>query len=309
MAKPAQYALKLRLHGPGVRPGAIAVPDLLRICEATQKAVNRQAEALLGGDSLRPGPPSREVAEECMLELVGVGKGSTVLPFRFVQPQRLLPGSLGLGERAVRRIGETVQALAGRTPLAVREPGVLDSLSAMTQVLDGAQAIEWIVPARRGQKRITAILNTDLGDRIHAYGGEPVAQSTTVEGTLEMADFKIAERRCRIRPALGTPVTCSFDPGQAEMIQHALRKRVRASGQGKMDPETQRVSELALDSLVFLDSYRNGGAAFFQSQTLEQLAATQGVGPLADPGVLAGGWPEDEDLDGFLDEIYSERRL
>jgi hypothetical protein len=38
------------------RAGAISVPDLVRICHATQDAVNRQAEAMCGGQSLRPGP-------------------------------------------------------------------------------------------------------------------------------------------------------------------------------------------------------------------------------------------------------------
>ncbi len=50
-----------------------------------------------------------------------------------------------------------------------------------------------------------------------------------------------------------------------------------------------------------------GEMAFFNSKSLEELAREQGVGPLAGPEVLAGGWPEDEDLDGFLEEIYAER--
>src|SRR5262245_57760361 len=85
--KREKYVLKLRVEGPGVRSGAITVPDLLRICQAAQDAVNRQAEAMVGGQSLRPGPKTTEVYQECTLELVGIKSGSTVLPFRFAKPQ------------------------------------------------------------------------------------------------------------------------------------------------------------------------------------------------------------------------------
>jgi hypothetical protein len=81
MAKRTQPLLKLKIDGPGVRRGAIPVPDLIRICQATQDAVNRQAEAMRGGQSLRPGPKSKITYEECTLELTGIEKGSTVLPF------------------------------------------------------------------------------------------------------------------------------------------------------------------------------------------------------------------------------------
>ena len=79
--KHTQPLLKLRIEGPGVRSGAISVPDLVRICQATQDAVSRQAEAMRGGQSLRPGPKSSVVYQECTLELTGIKKGSTVLPF------------------------------------------------------------------------------------------------------------------------------------------------------------------------------------------------------------------------------------
>src|ERR1700756_4506656 len=91
MAKRTKPLFKLRIEGPGVRSGAIAVPDLVRICQAAQDAVNRQAEAMRGGQSLRPGPKSAVVYQECTLELTGIKKGSTVLPFRLAKPQQHLP--------------------------------------------------------------------------------------------------------------------------------------------------------------------------------------------------------------------------
>ncbi len=46
---------------------------------------------------------------------------------------------------------------------------------------------------------------------------------------------------------------------------------------------------------------------FFSSPTIEELAEAQGVKPLADPTILQGGWPEDEDVDEFLEYTYRNR--
>jgi hypothetical protein len=50
-------------------------------------------------------------------------------------------------------------------------------------------------------------------------------------------------------------------------------------------------------------------ASRLAGSSLEQLAAEQGVKPLSDPRVLIGGWPKDDDLDEFLEEVYRTRSL
>jgi len=47
--------------------------------------------------------------------------------------------------------------------------------------------------------------------------------------------------------------------------------------------------------------------SFFQSRTLRELAMEQGVGPVKDISVFAGGFPENEDIDELLEEIYRLR--
>lgn len=46
---------------------------------------------------------------------------------------------------------------------------------------------------------------------------------------------------------------------------------------------------------------------FFAGKSLTELAREQGVGPVEDISVFAGGIPEDEDVDEMLDEIYRLR--
>jgi hypothetical protein len=47
--------------------------------------------------------------------------------------------------------------------------------------------------------------------------------------------------------------------------------------------------------------------SFFEGKTLQELAQAQGAGPVKDISVFAGGFPEGEDLDGLLEEIYRLR--
>jgi hypothetical protein len=51
------------------------------------------------------------------------------------------------------------------------------------------------------------------------------------------------------------------------------------------------------------------GRTFWESASLRQLAAEQGVGPIRDIHELAGGfWPEDEGPDDFINWLRDERR-
>ncbi len=47
--------------------------------------------------------------------------------------------------------------------------------------------------------------------------------------------------------------------------------------------------------------------SFFQPKALQELAQEQGVRPVKDVSVFAGGIPEDEDIDEMLEEIYRMR--
>jgi hypothetical protein len=50
-----------------------------------------------------------------------------------------------------------------------------------------------------------------------------------------------------------------------------------------------------------------GDRSFFEGKSLQELAQSQGVGPVKDIAVFTGGFPEGEDLDELLEEIYRLR--
>ena len=310
MAKRTKPLFKLRIEGPGVRSGAISVPDLIRICQAAQDAVNRQAEAMQGGQSLRPGPKSAVVYQECTLELTGIQKGSTILPFALAKSQQTLPEIATFGHDAVLEVATAVKQI-GSTSRRRKNPhfeaGLLDSLRKMGEVLDrDVTKIEWIVPGN-GHRPVKAVFDRRVRDRVLERIQLPTTRPETIEGILEMADFKEQDHKCRIHPPLGQPILCTFTPEQEQEVYDALRKPVRISGTATINPNSEKIESIAIGKIGIVEQLLVGARDFHSGRTLQQLADAQGVQPLVNPKVLSGGFPDDEDVDEFLEEIYSSR--
>lgn len=302
--------LKLRIQGPGVRSGSIPVPDLVRICQAAQDAVNRQAEAMRGGRSLRSGPATAVVQEECTLELTGIQKGSTILPFSLVKPQVPLPNMMSFGHEVVREVASAVKSLGARQTQKNMsfEAGLLISLRDMGEVLNkDVTKIEWIVPGN-GRPALRATFDKKVRERVIERIKAPTTKEETVEGVLEMADFRAQDHKCRILPPIGQPIVCTFVHSQEDDIHNALRKPVRVNGIATINPNSGKIDSIALRDLTIIEELRVGAKDFILGKSLQQLADAQGVEPLANPKLLLGGWPIEDDLDSFLEDIYSSRK-
>jgi len=316
VSKHPKYVLKVKVEGPGVRRKSITIPDLLKICDAVQAAVHRQAEAAErpASQTLRPGPITASAHEECTLELFGLTGGSTGLLFRLAKSQQPLPmpGSTTFGIEVVKTIAETVKELghkkkAGR--IAETDPGVLNSLKQLGDVLDKKTIshISLTVPRQNGTPQIKAAFTRTVREHIAERIKTPTERQLSIEGKLEMADFKELGKVCRVHPPVGLSLQCTFDPDKEELVYAALRRPVRLSGVAKIDPNTGKPDELRIQDIEILDELLLGAKDFFASPSLEQLAQAQGVKPLTNPSCLIGGWPEEEDVDQFLRETYQSR--
>jgi hypothetical protein len=89
-----KYALKVKVEGPGVHRKSIAVPNLLKICDALQSAVHRQAEAMERplASTLRRGPITASAQQECTLELTGITGGKHGTDFQALKTSAALAG-------------------------------------------------------------------------------------------------------------------------------------------------------------------------------------------------------------------------
>lgn len=157
MRKTKLPLLEIKISGPGVKPGRIALGVLFKICNEAQQAVNRQAQAI---ESKLTGKPLTEAAtRECRLELIGLRKGSTILRFSPASKNgSLLPKTELLGAEAVREVARTLRAVSRRQGKWVPpDPRVLDALEDLGSIFEeGVDKLEWIAPASARRKRTTA---------------------------------------------------------------------------------------------------------------------------------------------------------
>jgi hypothetical protein len=102
-------------------------------------------------------------------------------------------------------------------------------------------------------------------------------------------------------------LVCTFTPEQEQEIQDALRKPVSITGKATINPNNGKVETIAIQSLGITEHLLIGAKEFHSGRSLQQLAEAQAVEPLNNPKVLIGGWPEGEDVDEFVEDIYSSR--
>jgi len=78
-------------------------------------------------------------------------------------------------------------------------------------------------------------------------------------------------------------------------------------GTATINPNSGKVESIDIRKIEIIEELLIGEKDFHLGRTIEQLAEAQGVEPLRNPRVLVGGWPEVEDIDLFLEDIYSSR--
>lgn len=305
----AELVLKLRLDGPGLKTGRVPIPDLIRICEEAQNAVNKQAEALRSRKTIHPGPTSYSIQEECTLELVAIrGNSPTTLEFDLQHPQRTMHFREEFGAKVVRKVASTLSGLRRKTANNV-DPGVLLSVYSLSGVIStsGINRIYWITQRGNGRKRwVSVAITQTVRERAAKRLSSPRKASVEVDGVLEMADFKREDYKCRIDPPIGPPVMCTFDPSRADEVQHLLRRYVHVRGDGVIHPYTDKIDSLHVEELMPLEPMALSDRSFFAKASIPELMAD--VKPIDDLSVFRGVAPDDEDIDAMLKIIYKSRK-
>lgn len=313
-SKPGKKAiLTLRVKGPGVRSGRISIPDLIRICSEAQNSLNRQAESIEGFKTMHPGPVKDLIRNECTLDLVHIGKGSTTLSFVPAAPQERFnfPNQKTFASDVIEQLAQTIKKLGNEKCKSLDvDEGVLQGIYGLGGITEGRRIneIEWISPKEGGHKRVAAKINKVVRERVAARLSSPRKQTAQIDGMLDMADFKPNDLRCRIDPAIGSPVLCTFEERYASLVQSLLREPVRVIGEGTFQPYTQRLESLHIRTIERLPSLSLGEGNYYSESSFAELAASQKIKPIKNALELGGGFPSDENIDQFLEEIYKARK-
>ncbi len=231
------------------------------------------------------------------------------MPFVIAKPQMVLSEVFTIGIEAIIEVASAVESLSNgnRKPI---DPGVLASLEELGSVFDrkAVSSIQFIVPKRLAKKRrIAASFTPRERERVRERIMAPRKQTTVIEGTLEMVDFKPEDHRCRIMQPVGQSVVCSFDESKESEVQALLRKSVRVSGHAVIDAYNNRIDRIHIDSIEPIRSIVVGAHEFHNPKSFQELAKQQNVKPVTNIAALAGAFSVADKLDEFLEEIYRER--
>lgn len=305
-----QSAIEIRLEGPAVATGRIAVRDLILVAGQVQRAVERIARVLQGERGARPDRRPREVEALTRLEFVGLRPGSVILELDVAEAARPLE-TLDLGWEAVRHFVEGLEKLPDDAPPRGWDAGVLLAVKEMGTVLRrGVERIN--VAAGRDRDRRRARLDARTIDAVDRLIRWPVRNLRTVEGRLLMADFRETATKCRVHPPMEPPVECTFDEAHRQAVLDAMTRYVRVSGEAQVDELTGRIRVLEIADLEIVDTEPagpDGPYPFWEPLAIDELARQQGVGPIEELDSLAAAiWESDEELAQFLEETYRARR-
>jgi hypothetical protein len=86
-----------------------------------------------------------------------------------------------------------------------------------------------------------------------------------------------------------------------------LRKPTRVVGVARRHPVTGRPEEVQIVDVSPAGSELDVSREFFANRSIGELAALQGISPITDIKTLAGGIPDDFDIDAELAETYRRR--
>lgn len=302
-------ALTIKLTGPGIGEGRLALAEVVHVGRNLQAALERIALVLRGeAKSLKPGRRPADITELCRFDLVGFRAGSAILELELSGAERPFE-IMDLGEAALDRMVEGLQRVSeGPSLPAGWDTGVLVAWRELGSILD--RGVDRIEVSRTKQHAVSVVHYTrTVRDQIVQRICGPMHDSITIEGRLLMADFDEARRRCRVHPSYGPPVACVFREDQREAILELLTKYVRVVGQAERDEEQGRVRVVKIADIEPIEIPGDAdGGNFWEHPSVEGLAQRQAGRAIERPEDLAADvWDSDAELDEFLADTYRAR--
>ncbi|MBX3383078.1 MAG: hypothetical protein KF864_06170 [Phycisphaeraceae bacterium] len=263
----------------------------------------------------KTGRYSKEIERACSLDIVGFAKGSVRLAFELAplpaEASSLWPDA---GRESLERFIETLDAgESGRDDWSEGlSASVLDGFDRITRPLDdGITSIAFNLdsPSSRHPRRAVRVTK-QFRERVRVMPSAPTPRGIVrIVGVIWEADWK--DHTAELHQSDGRVVRVLFDAHRDEEITDARRLKVAATGTVASGTVIQPHA-IRLDRLEVLDpsplETPGDGVEFWEKPTVLQLAERQGVQPPASLDDLAGHWPDDDNIDDFLDTVRQSRQ-
>lgn len=316
----ARPGVSIKLDGPRVGPGQLAVRTLAQIVLCLQRALNRVGGLICLGNVAQCGRIPKFIKQRCELSLVAWSWGSAVLRLELLEsgsPNAPLPDlcerSLGVLFGGLERIDR--QSCEGHAELPEGwDIQVVQIWASLGKVLDQGVDTLWFYPCQgplfpairfdsRSRAKVRRVLRLVAGSQPI----EKVGRLEVLEGHHGLSGY--------LWEADGTRWRCHFQPEHREIVRRAWLQRVKLTGEVVHPPAREpfiQVSRLDLLDEPTQDRPAVEAAelsSFWKPVSLEQMAKLQGVQPAEDLDAIAALWPMDEDPDQLLSYILQQRML
>lgn len=292
--------LVLRLTGDNARFGEVYASDLAHLLGGVDRAVSRTAAQIAGRTPRKGGRLPRAIIGATKLRLTAIKEGSLVLEFA---PPDLLSdqGALDLDDMqlAESAIGKVIDVLEGS------ETGFPEATAALCQLaedLDIGERYETLSLTQPGDVIREAVMDAAARSRLSAAVQRRTrrGEGETLVGILYEADFE--KNTARLRTPLGDSVIVRFDDSHAMSIKEALREQAQLQGSVSYDEATAVIVSV---ELVKIASAAQLGLMpdiehFWVSQSLEELAESQGVNAIDRIEALQDDTINEKEVEDFL---------
>lgn len=281
--------IKATFEGPGIKPGRIPVPTLLKALGEIQRALIIVGEDIAGRPHKRGRLP-RPLQEELTLELIRTSGGSFVAECEVVSPRQLSLDNLG--EAAIERLldGMEKEFRGEKSGLPTQARGAVRDL---VTLVDGDITKLSIEGGRRQRPIIfTAQEIWAVSEEVRTRGLEPVR----ITGRLLEIDFK--DGTAEMWNATGKMTKVHFPEELAESMKASARMYVLAEGEGRLDAQG-RLRNVLIHELMPTEI----SDEFWIAKSTDELAAEQRVRPIRSINELSAPSFEDVDVDAALADL------
>jgi hypothetical protein len=304
--------LKFKFNGSAIHDGRILYDDLSTFISNISLTIDRLINKIQTGESIKSGRPFKKLQSLSALEIVSVRKSSFTIELDLRRNEHKFPG-WDVGEEAIDILLQGLESINQDKPLPEEyDHGVLISLREAGKIIDrGVDEIKINSHSSFGKRK--TIYSKPIRERVITRIHRFEQSFAKVEGRLLSIDAKEDRLKCRIEPSIGEPILCQFDESMTEQVLQSVRSFVQARGEATYDVVTNKITMMNIKDLETIDESAMSGIAnvplssFWKSTSFDELAAQQGVYPVDNLSNIMGGWPEDEDVDSFINTLRSSR--
>ena len=292
--------LILRLTGDNARLGEVYASDLAHLLDGVDRAVSRTAAQIAGRVPRKGGRLPQAIIGATKLRLTAIKEGSLVLEFAppdVPSDQEALDlDDVQLADSAISTVIDVLDGSETGFPEATAV------LSQLAEDLDIGERYETLSLTQPGDVPREAVMDTTARSRLSVAVQRRTRSDDggTLVGILYEADFE--KNTARLRTPLGDSVTVRFDDSHATSIKEALREQAQLQGSVTYNEATAAIVSVELAKIAsaaqlgLMPDMEN----FWMSQSLEELAESQGVNVIDRIDALQDDTITEKEVEDFL---------